>query len=129
MKLGPTFLLSIIAVESALPGFYDADSKPGSPVDIQNSRFNSTLREIISSDYMAEIQKLQRRMDKLELKVSYSIERDSQPIIQYIGGLDDERLDRILHRMDSMKDEINRKIRDMDDELYTVLEHGVGVCA
>lgn len=119
-----------IAGESATSVYYPVEplrSQTISPDNLRSTRFNSTLREIISSDYMIEIKKLQRRIDKLELKLSYSLDRDSTPVIQYIGGLDDDRIDRILQRMDSMKTEINRKLRDMDEELYTVLEHGVGV--
>lgn len=109
------------------PPYYEIVDSQSTSNEDATGRFNTTLREIMYGDYMSEIKKLQRRLDKVELKISYSVDRDSQPIVQYIGGLEDDRLDRILHRMDGMKDDLNKRLKDMDDELYTVLEHGVGV--
>lgn len=84
-------------------------------------RFNRTLREVVQRDYMPEIQRLQQRLERLEARATYTVEREeSQHHFDEIPT--DNKYHGFLDRLDTLRDETNRHVQEMGAQLQAVLQ-------
>ncbi|XP_067931467.1 titin homolog [Watersipora subatra] len=84
-----------------------------------SGRFNRTLREVVQRDYMPEIKRLHQRINRLEDRPAYQIDvTDSR------RGCQDSKVFDMLQKLDALRDETDRRVREMNDQLHSVLEQG-----
>lgn len=90
-------------------------------------RFTHTLREVMQRDYMPQIKRLHQRIDKLEGRPTSLVGYYSSPSH---ADASDTRLDEVLRRISSLRDDTNKHIQEINNQLRFLLEQGpeVGVC-
>lgn len=87
-------------------------------------RFNRTLREVVYKDYMTEIRRLQRRLEKMEVRMASLTISVSDLSFQPSS---DDKLDKLIRRMDNLKAEVNRHLTAIDADLHSIMDRGPAV--